>query len=100
MLKNVVDFKSELESYLNIIAEQNNLDHKIRKGEARMEGFLYYCRTISVYAQKPCENTVYLTSHLVPRDFSISKCNFNLLWATISSTSFIQCANVPNLGYC
>jgi hypothetical protein len=93
-------FKSELESYLNIIAKQNNLDQKIREGAARIEGFLYGCRITSVYAQKSCENMVYLTSHLVPRDFSISKCNFNLLWAIISSTSFIQYANVPKLGYC
>jgi len=93
-------FKSELESYLNIIAKQNNLDQKIREGEARMEGFLYCCKTISVHAQKSCENTVYLTSHLVPRDFSISKGNFNLLWAIISSTSFIQYANVLNSSYC
>ncbi len=62
-------FKSELESYLNIIAKQNNLDQKIREGEARMEGLLYCCRTISVYAQKFCENMVYLTNHLVQETF-------------------------------
>jgi hypothetical protein len=55
----------KLETYLNIIAKQKNLDKKFREGEARMEGFLYCCKISSVYAQKSCENMIYLTSHLV-----------------------------------